>query len=1443
MIKLRSLAGTALALAALLAACGVQNVPIEADLGVADHTVVYDGEPQRPEITFDPPGAEIGAEVVVAPVGGAPLESGTWPTDAGVYAVSVRASAAHGGREATGTLTIAPRPIDVAPLAGQGKVFGAAEPGLAYAFLDPAGEGIVPTSATGALAREAGEALGTYAFTLGDLDAGGNFALALAEGSASFAIAASELGAGGVVVSSATVVFDGAGHEVAVAFDPPEAAIGAVVTYGDLEPGARPVDAGAYAVTATAGAGYVGTASGTLVVLPRPIDVVPVLGQGKLFGAPDPVLAYDFVDPAGDGVVPATTSGGLGREAGEALGTYAFTLGDVDAGGNFALGLPVGAPDFTIAARELGDGGIVVDDATVVFDGTARSLPVAFDPPAAGEGAVVTYGDLEPGALPVDAGTYAVEVVAAPGYLGGATATLTILPRPVQVVPSPDQGKAYGATEPSYGFAFADPSGDGVVPSASTGALARAAGEHVGSYAFELGTLANPNYLLSLAADAPAFAIAARPITLHATEDRRDYALADPDLTAVLAERTTLRDGDALTGALAHDGTSVGTYPLSIGGTAIVRGDVDVSGNYAIALGSFTIDPLPVAFDVVNPDFVLGEGAERVHGFYGDGATPVRGLEVAVAPDGATPTFRFTYRWTHDANHAAFPSPVTVQRIQGLGTYQVTITATAGDPNYVGSTTLTVWVTDAVGLTFAQPAYEALVGATATTQVVLVDAAGAPRAAGPAPIVVDLSSDAATADFGVGERFAASARATVASGATGADVVLRAVALGGAPANLTATLVGATGTALVDGAATFASTASLVFAPASVQVGADALSPAVAVRLVGFGGQPVAAPSDLQLALASDPVGLTFRDAGDAVDLTALTIAAGASEAGYRLFGATAGAFAATASAGRAIAGVAAGELAVLITPKPVVGAIAPSAAAKAQTLDLVLTGTGFAPGATVAFSGDDVTVNAVTVDGPTQLTVDATLSASTATGSRDVTVANADGGTSTTEAALTLTVPALTANDDGPYGVVEGGNRVLSIAGDLLANDTWSGRTAWGFDGVQSASGVTYAVSGDVLTVSAAADTGGNAASLTYRVRDDVFGTTATATVAIDVTLAPVEAILFTDPLEFQDFRTTEYRVPTFADVFASWPRFDGASYFTSSPYSTNAGAWYLEGGTVVQPNNVSPGVGFVSPDAFEYFTLEATLYSGNSDDDSVGLVAAFGRPDGSNVGLVAHRTSGGNSPYDGWGLSLLQGSSYLVLAEPTVDAFTAPGGWTGRASRVRVERIGDIVRIQATDWFSSDVATATPAYDPQSRITIDLATGVVTYRSGSAFVDVTLPSTQRTAVASLRGPRSYGYYTYSQPDSRYYNIAFEGGAAADTAILLTDFDAGLGAYTGSQVWRFTEGWTQVAGRTIQQELGAPRDVSSVAKPNPGSAYPGGYAAFGDRFRIESATVVPLVD
>jgi len=109
--------------------------------------------------------------------------------------------------------------------------------------------------------------------------------------------------------------------------------------------------------------------------------------------------------------------------------------------------------------------------------------------------------------------------------------------------------------------------------------------------------------------------------------------------------------------------------------------------------------------------------------------------------------------------------------------------------------------------------------------------------------------------------------------------------------------------------------------------------------------------------------------------------------------------------------------------PRPTISSSNPSTVEQGATLSLTLTGSNFQSGATVQFSNPGVTVNSVTVNSCTQLTVAVAVGAAAAAGATNVEVINADQvfgagtGVLTVQAAVAPTV-ASTAPADGATGV-----------------------------------------------------------------------------------------------------------------------------------------------------------------------------------------------------------------------------------------------------------------------------------------------------------------------------------------------------------------------------------------------------------------------------------------
>jgi hypothetical protein len=91
----------------------------------------------------------------------------------------------------------------------------------------------------------------------------------------------------------------------------------------------------------------------------------------------------------------------------------------------------------------------------------------------------------------------------------------------------------------------------------------------------------------------------------------------------------------------------------------------------------------------------------------------------------------------------------------------------------------------------------------------------------------------------------------------------------------------------------------------------------------------------------------------------------------------------------------------------PEVVAVNPGALESGETATFAVTGSGFASGATPAFSGSGLTVESYSVDSCSQVTVQARAEATLAPGWRDVEVVNSDGGFGTLPQALRVDTPS----------------------------------------------------------------------------------------------------------------------------------------------------------------------------------------------------------------------------------------------------------------------------------------------------------------------------------------------------------------------------------------------------------------------------------------------------
>jgi hypothetical protein len=133
------------------------------------------------------------------------------------------------------------------------------------------------------------------------------------------------------------------------------------------------------------------------------------------------------------------------------------------------------------------------------------------------------------------------------------------------------------------------------------------------------------------------------------------------------------------------------------------------------------------------------------------------------------------------------------------------------------------------------------------------------------------------------------------------------------------------------------------------------------------------------------------------------------------------------------------------VDPRPTVSTISPAALAQGVAhATVTVTGTGFLPGATVAFGGTGITVNSVSTTGTT-LTLDVTVAPTAATGGRTITVTNVDGGT-VARAGLFIVRAAFTVTSVQPGGRAQGTTTIVVITGSgFPANVATAGAVSFG--------------------------------------------------------------------------------------------------------------------------------------------------------------------------------------------------------------------------------------------------------------------------------------------------------------------------------------------------------------------------------------------------------------
>ena len=227
-------------------------------------------------------------------------------------------------------------------------------------------------------------------------------------------------------------------------------------------------------------------------------------------------------------------------------------------------------------------------------------------------------------------------------------------------------------------------------------------------------------------------------------------------------------------------------------------------------------------------------------------------------------------------------------------------------------------------------------------------------------------------------------------------------------------------------------------------------------------------------------------------------------------------------------------------------------------------------------------------------------------------------------------------------------------------------------------------------------------------------------------------------------DLNACKNNAPSFEEVFNTWTKFshlDGNDNAVASELS----AWTYDSSkdTIVQPQNTTSYCGFISPNTYSEYDITVRLYSTGSDDDTIGLVAAFATdPSGKQHTLSFLRSPGGTDAkwickVDYCTFAMTQTTyNQITLADKSSTITGSDDNWStstiGTGTIVNMKRNGNVFTAKCSQFNSS-------VLDDNTTITIDLDALSSTYPVLNYF----------------KGSAAWGYSTFSQPYSMYENIS----------------------------------------------------------------------------------------
>ncbi|MBB5395746.1 S-layer family protein [Mucilaginibacter sp. AK015] len=295
---------------------------------------------------------------------------------------------------------------------------------------------------------------------------------------------------------------------------------------------------------------------------------VTAAAKTKVYGDSDPALTYTATGVVGTDA----PTGALTRAPGRFIGDYAITQGTLSYGANYNINYV--SANLTITKRSIT---IIPVDKTKVYGDPDPNYPYQLLGGASPEDGMTGQFERNDGE---DVGTHSIligtkrPIDLSNGQPTASNYNITFIPGTLTITAKPlavnvySQTKTYGDADPTLTYtsaplAFSD---------TFTGALTRDAGENVGTYAINQGTLAlSSNYnIIFVGAN---LNIGVKTLNVTANAQTKTYGDADPALTYTA---DALAAGDSFTGSLTREaGENTGAY-------AITQGTLALSSNYTL---------------------------------------------------------------------------------------------------------------------------------------------------------------------------------------------------------------------------------------------------------------------------------------------------------------------------------------------------------------------------------------------------------------------------------------------------------------------------------------------------------------------------------------------------------------------------------------------------------------------------------------------------------------------------------------------------------------------------------------------------------------------------------------------------------------------------------------------------------------------------------------------